>query len=94
MMFYKQEFTPNALRFGDVIEGYVKILTILDAPITKSTTNDYKYHIESNFPQFSVIMTPCCNIKNQLISLTPLRQIPRNLFKNPYFVEDFTKINR
>lgn len=93
-MFYENEFTLDSLRFGDIIEGYVKSLPILDIPISESSKKEYRYHIESSFPKFSIIMTPCCNIENQLISLSPLIQIPANLFKNPYFVEDFTILNK
>ena len=93
-MFYEKEFTPNVLRFGDVIEGYVKSLPILDTPIFEASKKEYKYHIESFFPKFSIVMTPCCNIENQLISLSPLKQIPTKLFDNPHFVEDFTRLNK
>lgn len=38
-------------------------------------------------------MSPCCNIKNKIVALTPLLQIPPDLFKNPYFRDDFTILN-
>jgi len=92
-MFYQEEFTPNKLRFGDVIEGYVESLPQLQEPLLDSNRNNYLYNIESLFPTFSVIMTPCCNIERKIIALTPLFQIPPELFKNPYFYDDFTILN-
>ncbi|MHA1195340.1 MAG: hypothetical protein ACTSRH_02450 [Promethearchaeota archaeon] len=93
-MFYKDDFTPNALRLGDVIEGYVNFLPIIDSPWIEPINKEFNFRIEFIFSKFYVIMTPCCNIEHQLISLSPLRKIPNNLFKNPYLVEDFTRINR
>lgn len=93
-MFYKDQFTPNKLRFGDVIKGYIESLPVIDKPFFDPTKKEYKYYIESSLSEYSVIMTPCCNIENKIISLTPLCQIPMELFKNPYFVENFTRLNR
>jgi hypothetical protein len=39
-------------------------------------------------------LTPCCSIGEQIISLTPLIKLYSDFFKNPYFVEDITRINR
>lgn len=39
-------------------------------------------------------MDPCCQIRNQYISLTPLIPILASFFDNPYLAEDLTRINR
>jgi len=93
-MFYSENFTPNKLRFGDVIKGYIESLPVIDKPFCNSQQKEYKYSIESSLSEFSVIMTPCCNIENKIVSLTPLCKIPKTLFRNPYFVKDFTILNR
>ena len=45
-------------------------------------------------PTYSVVLTPCCSIGESTISLTPLIKVRSDFFKNPYFLEDLTRINR
>lgn len=86
-MFYKSTKDPE-LRFGDVLEGYVLASTSISGPKPR----DYK--IEIKYPDFCVIITPCCNIENGMILLSPLIHILSDFLKNEYFKEDFTRINR
>lgn len=90
-MFY-QTHLDTVLRFGDVLKGFITTTPFIDDPMLKSIGNGYK--IEVSFPNFSVIISPCCSIGPKLISLTPLIEIRRSFFDNPYFAEDFTRINR
>lgn len=92
-LFYQEEFTPNKLRFGDIIKGYVESLLKLDQPLIDSYPNNCSYYVESFFTKYSVVMSPCCNIENKIIALTPLLQILPELFRNPFFREDFTILN-
>ena len=76
-------------RFGDVIQGYALAETEINQP-----TSLTDYSISVQHPQYSVILTPCCSIENQTILLSPLIQLKQSFFNNPFFVEDFTRINR
>ncbi|GAI01697.1 unnamed protein product [marine sediment metagenome] len=90
-MFYIQQM-DKALRFGDVLQGYPSTTPIIEEPILKES--DAQYNIDVNLPRFTVVMDPCCEIRNKMISLTPLIQVSRAFFNNPYFAEDLTRINR
>ncbi|MFW9989226.1 MAG: hypothetical protein ACFFC3_11260 [Candidatus Odinarchaeota archaeon] len=92
-MFYHGDFTPNKLRFGDIIKGYVESILKLEQPLIDTYPNNSSYYVESYFTKYSVIMSPCCNIKNKIVALTPLLEIPPDLFKNPNFRDDFTILN-
>ena len=92
-MFYKETFTENKLRFGDIIEGYVESIPRLEKPFFGSHQHNYSYKIKSFFPKFSSIITPCCNIEEKIIALTPLLKIPPELFRNEHFRNDFTILN-
>ena len=43
---------------------------------------------------YCAIVSPCCSIKDKVISLSPLLHINKDIFRNPYFIEDLTRINR
>jgi len=82
----------KALRFGDVLQGYPSTTPRIEEPILNG--NSTKYEIDVDLPKFTVVMDPSCEIRNQTISLTPLIQVSRRFFDNPYFAEDLTRINR
>jgi hypothetical protein len=90
-MFYSAQ-TSGALRFGDIVTGFVSTTPVIRAPFV-STLPD-AYNVEVTQPRFSVVLSPCCSISNKTISLTPLVQVRAALLKNPYFREDLTRINR
>lgn len=90
-MFYQDDL-DQALRFGDVVRGYILTNAILVKPSWETQLDDYTVNISS--PQFSVIMTPCCSIEDKTIILTPLMQVYPTFFDNPYLVEDLTRVNR
>ncbi|MEM2111202.1 MAG: hypothetical protein QXX08_04915 [Candidatus Bathyarchaeia archaeon] len=82
----------KALRFGDVLQGYPSTTPIIEEPMLKESSA--RYNINVDLPKFTVVMDPCCEIRNKTISLTPLIQVSRAFFDNPYFAEDLTRINR
>jgi len=92
-MFYEQK-GDNALRFGDVIRGYININTTIKEPILDVKCLNEGYTLDISLPQFCVILTPCCSIRDKTISLTPLIKVEKKFFYNPYFAEDLTNINK
>jgi len=90
-MFYVKVM-DKALRFGDVLQGYPSTTPIVEGPILKETVA--RYNINVDLPKFTVVMDPCCEIRNKTVSLTPLIKASRKFFDNPYFAEDLTRINR
>ncbi len=90
-MFY--EDTPSeALRFGDVIRGFVTSSTRIDSP--KAVDPPDEYAIEVEVPEYSVVLTPCCSIRRGCLSLTPLVHVLPKFFNNPFLTEDLTRVNR
>jgi hypothetical protein len=91
MPFYQEPF-DNALRFGDVIHGFVSSIPKFDTPSVKN--EHLPYLLELTMPEFCVILSPCCSIGESTLTLAPLEGINRNFLTNPYFREDLTNINR
>jgi hypothetical protein len=91
-MFYVEK-TDNYLRFGDVVRGYILPNTTIKEPILSFKSESHNYTIDVEMP-YSVVLTPCCSIGENTISLTPLIEVRSNFFKNPYFTDDLTRINR
>jgi hypothetical protein len=89
-MFYAKEM-DKALRFGDVLRGYPSTTPIIEEPMLKESS---RYNIDVDLPKFTVVMDPCCEIRNKTISLTPLIQVSRAFYDNPYFAKDLTRVNR
>lgn len=90
VMFYARDFTP-ALRFGDVVRGFVIASSDVKAPFLTSAPD--KYALEVNQPQFAVVLSPCCSISDRVLSLAPLVRLRATFFSNPYLAEDVTRIN-
>ena len=88
-MFYSDKM-DKALRFGDVLSGYFSTTPIITEPFLEETKN---YNIDVSFPIFSVVVAPCCEIRNKTISLTPLIKIRSSFLDNPYLEEDLTRVN-
>lgn len=90
-MFYQEEIGP-ALRFGDVLKGFILATPTVDEPTLPQLTQ--KYTVDINFPNFFVVVSPCCSITDNVIALTPLIKLRNTFWDNSYFTEDFTRINR
>ena len=90
-MFYIKDSFDDILRFGDVIRGFQYFLPNFDGLPYIVDTN---INIEIIKSDYFVVLTPCCSIENSFITLTPLKQLRYQFFSNPFFVEDFTVINR
>lgn len=90
-MFY-EEHMDNALRFGDIIKGFVLATPDIKQPFIGTINNLYKIDIE--IPIYSVVLSPCCSIGDKMISLSPLINLYGTFFNNPFFVDDLTLINK
>jgi hypothetical protein len=91
MSFYEDNVS-NALRFGDVVMGFVIATTQLKAPMT--TGNPEQFNIAVRHFGLAVILSPCCSISDKTISVAPLIPVRSAFFKNDFFAKDLTRINR
>jgi len=89
-MFYESEPQP-VLRFGDVVRGYVLSAPQIDSP---GASPPVRYRVEVHSPTFAVIMSPCCSIGEHTLAISPLIEVLPQFFRNPYFANDLTNINR
>lgn len=87
-MFYESE-QSKALRLGDILPGFIFIEADIEDP-----RNLQSYKIDVITHRYCVVMTPCCSIRDRILSITPLLPIRPSYLENPYFKEDLTRINR
>ena len=94
-MFY-ESVNSKILRLGDVVKGYISPSTKIKQPFLSLENSIYhNYTVNFEVPRFSVVLTPCCSIgEYNMICLSPLVELKKDFFKNPYLIEDFTRINR
>ena len=85
-MFYNASISDK-LRFGDIVKGYLSVIPKLSKPFGNAS-------IEIETHQYSVILDPCCDIGDRMISLSPLEEINPGLFDIPYLAKDMTLLNR
>ncbi len=90
-MFYETSCS-DALRFGDVVHGYISGTPIVERPVPDLTR--IQCSIKFDFLPYYAVMTPCCSIGEGMISLAPLLPLKKDFFQNPYFAQDLTSINR
>lgn len=90
-MFYNDSLDPE-LRFGDVLKGFIVVTPVIPEPFFSIPHSDYKITVQC--PDFSVVISPCCSISENTISLTPLIKVMRKFFENPFFAEDLLRINK
>lgn len=89
-MFYEVDRVEPVLRFGDILEGF-----ILTTPnLVKDPTESNCCTIDIDVPRLCVLLTPCCSVRDKIISISPLIELNPSFFLNPYFTEDLTRINR
>ena len=94
-MFYEPT-NSKILRLGDVVKGYLSTETKIKQPFLSIENSIYhNYTVNFKVPSFSVVLTPCCSIgEYNMICISPLIELKKDFFKNPYLVYDFTHINR
>lgn len=78
------------LRLGDIIGGFSYIVPNFEDFVNKG--NEFTLDIKNQ--QFFSVFTPCCSIEDQKITLVPLKKIKPEFLKNPFYMEDFTLLNR
>lgn len=91
-MFYQNEHS-QALRLGDVVEGFVSSQPVIEAPNTPTTRSERIASVNIGLPTFSVVLSPCCSIDDEVVCLTPLIQLNNKMLTPPYFRDDPTRIN-
>jgi hypothetical protein len=89
-MFYEEGKADAALRFGDVVTGFVLGAVEFDSP--GSANPEYCIQVSSGIR--AVVLTPCCDIREGRLLLVPLRKINSKWLDNPHFADDLTVINR
>lgn len=93
-MFYEDQKKSGFLRLGDVVKGFVFAVPEMDEPFTDEKFANYKVTVE--LPKLLVVLTPCCSIGDEKISVVPLEEVGlrSDLFKVPHLKEDMTRVNR
>lgn len=89
-MFYNDN-PSKILRLGDVVTGFHLASFHVNDPGNAGKPLDLNVHVTK--PLYFVVMTPCCSIENQSISLAPLTQLRQKFFEFPRLVEDMTRMN-
>ncbi len=90
-MFYERKI-DKVFRFGDVVRGFASSTPILTEPLLNGDTSPYKIEVCSS--RLSAILSPCCSIDKGILALAPLQSILPSFYQNPWWVEDFTRLNR
>jgi hypothetical protein len=84
--------SSEALRFGDVVSGYVAAVPTLKTPLVGAIANSFTLEVAR--PPLLAVMSPCCSIGEKMLLLAPLIEIKAGFLDNPYFAADLTRINR
>lgn len=91
-MFYQTE-QSEALRLGDVIEGYISTVPTILSPCKPGSLSAQLCTISVGMPSYSIVISPCCSIEKGIIMLTPLIRLENTMFKLPYIREEPNRIN-
>jgi hypothetical protein len=78
-------------RLGDVVTGFHLPAFQIDAPGAPEKSTDVRINLTR--PSYFAVMTPCCSIEDQSISLAPLIEIRHRFFEIPRLAEDMTRLN-
>jgi len=81
----------DQLRFGDVVKGYLWVTPKVDKPFID--TNAESYTIKVDKPLFSVVLDPCCEVGDGMISLAPLEEVNSRLWDIAFLANDMTLLN-
>lgn len=88
--FYNDQ-PSGQLRFGDVVTGFESAALHMHSPSADNRSLDVK--IQLTRPIYFAVMTPCCSIEQQTISLVPLVEVRHRFFDFPRLAEDIARIN-
>ncbi len=91
MTHYENKPSP-ALRFGDVVNGFVIVTPQQKTLITSD--GPQLFGIDVRHLGLSVVLSPCCSISEKTISVAPLIPIRPTFFQNEFLADDLTRINR
>lgn len=91
MAFY-QDQPDETLRFGDVVCGFPLSAIHIKNPARAGSSETFQ--VELNQPQFAVVATPCCSIKNKMLMLAPLTKIRPAFYDNDYLAVDLVRVNK
>ncbi|HUW31933.1 MAG TPA: hypothetical protein VM223_10000 [Planctomycetota bacterium] len=89
-MFYSEK-SDEMLRFGDVVRGFACGKLIIEQPFVDGAPSTYQVEV---CHRLSVVLSPCCAIRDGHVQLAPLQQIKPNWYLNPRWESDFTVINK
>jgi len=89
--FYTDTPALDRLRLGDVIRGFAFASPQIEKP---SPTPLTRYSIDLDYPDFQVVLTPCCSVGNGVLSLCPLIHINPRMLIVPHAVDDLSRLNR
>nr|WP_320160888.1 hypothetical protein [uncultured Methanoregula sp.] len=90
-MFYT-DTKSDALRFGDVVSGYILATPTIKQPILEHGNHEYNLDIELS--QLCVVLSPSCSIGEKKLLVSPLRRVRKSYFENDYLNNDLTRLNR
>ena len=76
------------------MQGFVATTPKITEPIKLHENNYEGCEVKIFYPEFVIIMSPCCSIKGGMICLAPLIKVDRNFYHNSYLSEDPTRVNR
>lgn len=89
--FYEPQ-PEGGLRFGDIVTGFHSVVPQLHEVGVGKEFADLQITVSRQ--AYFAVMTPCCSIEEKTIALAALCHVKQGFFKNPYFAEDLTRINR
>ena len=89
-MFYELTNPDPILRLGDIIKGF----QFIKPNFERLDHNPLSFSLNFEQVEYFVVLTPCCNIEESKITITPLRKVVPTYFLNSHFSNDLTVLNR
>jgi len=91
-MFYQNPLDSVNLRLGDILIDQTNLYSNINTSIADGLSNKIGVELETSL--YSVVLTPCCAIGDDILDICPLIPINKYWFTNPYLEEDMTRVNR
>ena len=89
--FYNDEYT-SGFRLGDVIGGFTGVSPKFDS--TLGSNGLFNFSIDFSHPEYFVVLTPCCSIKETTAMIVPLETLSGNFLASQYIRDDLLLTNR